>query len=63
MVCRPLWVEFPGEQSTFTVDNQYMIGDKHFSFLHIYSEYPEIIELYWALTVFNCQEEPCWPVL
>uniref|UniRef100_A0A8C3G4V9 Glucosidase alpha, neutral C n=1 Tax=Cyclopterus lumpus TaxID=8103 RepID=A0A8C3G4V9_CYCLU len=23
---RPLWVEFPGEQSTFTVDNQYMIG-------------------------------------
>uniref|UniRef100_UPI003AABD2D7 neutral alpha-glucosidase C n=1 Tax=Centroberyx gerrardi TaxID=166262 RepID=UPI003AABD2D7 len=23
---RPLWVEFPREQSTFTVDNQYMIG-------------------------------------
>ncbi|KAM4624842.1 LOW QUALITY PROTEIN: neutral alpha-glucosidase C [Polymixia lowei] len=23
---RPLWVEFPAEQSTFTVDNQYMIG-------------------------------------
>lgn len=23
---RPLWVEFPSEQSTFTVDNQYMIG-------------------------------------
>uniref|UniRef100_A0AAQ4QLD1 Glucosidase alpha, neutral C n=1 Tax=Gasterosteus aculeatus aculeatus TaxID=481459 RepID=A0AAQ4QLD1_GASAC len=23
---RPLWVEFPGEQSTFAVDHQYMIG-------------------------------------
>ncbi|KAM8916127.1 neutral alpha-glucosidase C isoform 3-T3 [Spinachia spinachia] len=23
---RPLWVEFPGEQSTFGVDHQYMIG-------------------------------------
>ncbi|KAM6968671.1 neutral alpha-glucosidase C [Tautogolabrus adspersus] len=23
---RPLWVEFPREQSTFSVDNQYMIG-------------------------------------
>ncbi|XP_056151789.1 neutral alpha-glucosidase C [Lampris incognitus] len=23
---RPLWVEFPGEQSTFTVDTQFMIG-------------------------------------
>lgn len=25
---RPLWVEFQTEQSTFTVENQYMIGDK-----------------------------------
>lgn len=25
---RPLWVEFQREQRTFTVDNQYMIGDK-----------------------------------
>lgn len=25
---RPLWVEFQKEQSTFAVDNQYMIGDK-----------------------------------
>ncbi|XP_031435628.1 neutral alpha-glucosidase C [Clupea harengus] len=23
---RPLWVEFPGEQSTFSVDHEYMIG-------------------------------------
>ncbi|KAJ8401126.1 hypothetical protein AAFF_G00387080 [Aldrovandia affinis] len=24
---RPLWVEFPGEQDTFAVEHQYMIGD------------------------------------
>ncbi|XP_048830317.1 neutral alpha-glucosidase C isoform X1 [Brienomyrus brachyistius] len=24
---RPLWVEFPGEQDTFSVENQYMIGN------------------------------------
>lgn len=26
-LCRPLWVEFPTEQNTFTVDHEYMIGD------------------------------------
>uniref|UniRef100_A0A3B3VVQ4 Glucosidase alpha, neutral C n=1 Tax=Poecilia latipinna TaxID=48699 RepID=A0A3B3VVQ4_9TELE len=25
--CRPLWVEFPEEESAFTEDNQYMIGE------------------------------------
>lgn len=32
---RPLWVEFQNEQSTFAVDNQYMIGD--IIFLHLSS--------------------------
>uniref|UniRef100_A0A3P9M1K9 Glucosidase, alpha n=1 Tax=Oryzias latipes TaxID=8090 RepID=A0A3P9M1K9_ORYLA len=31
---RPLWVEFPTEESTFTVDDRYMIGEESSSRLH-----------------------------
>lgn len=33
---RPLWVEFPGEESTFSVDHEYMIGKcKHVKYVII----------------------------
>lgn len=44
---RPLWVEFPGEQSTFAVDHQYMIGDKYLFLLG------EVLT-FMILTVFDC---------
>uniref|UniRef100_A0A3Q4GJW9 Glucosidase, alpha; neutral C n=1 Tax=Neolamprologus brichardi TaxID=32507 RepID=A0A3Q4GJW9_NEOBR len=43
---RPLWVEFPEEESTFSVDSHYMLGDKNFSSLHDFSVYPGIIIWY-----------------
>uniref|UniRef100_A0A671XBB1 Glucosidase alpha, neutral C n=1 Tax=Sparus aurata TaxID=8175 RepID=A0A671XBB1_SPAAU len=46
---RPLWVEFPRDESTFSVDNQYMIGDEYLLFLHLLS-----VELFLFLSWFNC---------
>lgn len=36
ILCRPLWVEFPGEEDTFAVEHQYMIGEEYLSFLYVF---------------------------
>lgn len=59
MLNRPLWVEFRGEESTFAVDNQYMIGDK----LICYIFRASLLCFLYQRVLYFCEVEPCWHVL
>lgn len=59
MLNRPLWVEFQKEQSTFAVDNQYMIGDKIIFYIFLSS----LLRFLSQRVLYFCEVEPCWHVL